>query len=158
MPKQVLFLDIDGVLNNVEDQRRGWRVDPAKVVLLNELECEIVITSTLRMEHSVAALGALLQLSGLRRAVIGATPYGRKMSGQIILGQTRGTEIAQWLAANPRVRNYAIVDDEGGFTADQIPRLVQTYFSIGLTPTHVQLLAAIFKRGPAAQEPSHARS
>lgn len=117
----ILFLDIDGVLNYTacpwhwdgkKNTNKGkghggiYGIDPAKVELINHIiittNCRIVLSSTWRLssdwKDALRAAGLNLGL------VIGVTPN---------LGLVdRGHEIKAWLDANSGVERYAIVDDD----------------------------------------------
>jgi hypothetical protein len=78
----------------------------------------------------VAELAMLLEGYGLPAGrVIGKTPH---------FGLDRGHEIADWLAKNPHVTDFIILDDDtdmGGL----LTRLVKTDYRNGLLDRHVRL-------------------
>jgi len=131
----ILFLDFDDVLNTRENLVRGELFDPARVRVLNlvaeQVDFEIVVTSTWRLGASAAELEELLVAAGVHAEgrVVGTTPH--------LEGETRGTEILAWLwqAPNP-VLAFAILDDRD----DMAPcddRLIQTRAGEGLREQHV---------------------
>jgi hypothetical protein len=153
---KVLFLDIDGVLNNAQwmvevkkvDREKkvslgdgdGWWLDmiePRAVSLLNEViqqtDAKVVISSTWRLRHSPEKMQELLEARGFKGEVIGKTPrFG---------GERRGKEIQAWLDANPEVRVFAIVDDDSDML-HLAEYLIHTSWQTGLQPPHVEALVA----------------
>ncbi len=120
--KRILFLDYDGVVNNVIWDKEGKRAQYASAAerKVNDFQavqwvsefCEkydyqIVVTSTWRVwEFYKEALWN----GGLRDGIIIAdrTP--------ILRDKTRGDEVAEWLREHPEVECYIIIDDENSFT------------------------------------------
>ncbi len=135
----LIFLDIDGVLNShkfgrrkltiEEEQRQIEKLDPHNVAILNALcvaaDAYIVITSTWRT-HGPAKIGEWLQQRGLGiNRVIACLPnhlprgwvkweaqFGPKRSRFF-----RGLEIEAWLLRQGRVAldriKFVIIDDDG---------------------------------------------
>lgn len=142
----VLFLDIDGVLNSRDcwGRLKGQRhkIDREKVALLNEVVaatgCRIVMSSTWRADLRCRTI---LREYGLKAHFHRAwrTPefsYGHPLYGP------RGHEIADWLARNGSPA-YAIVDDDSDMLPEEMPRFVQTSFEHGLTKAHADRLVAL---------------
>ena len=152
----ILFLDIDGVLNSVDwaiakrqqeiaEHRPPtggvFGIDPAAVVhlqrIVDETNCDIVITSSWRRIHPVHEIRGLLYQAGLLRGdTIGKTPS--------LYGLKRGHEVDNWISANAkrmlyqtdnglRHVSYCCLDDDSNFLAYQ--PLVQTDNQVGLTST-----------------------
>lgn len=134
----VLFLDIDGVLNNMEwamemSETQGVDIfaknmfNPDALMLLKEIidrtNARIVISSSWRKIPSL--MNAIHnQLNSIGLSVYDVTPY---------TGGTRGDDIAQWLMNHiSEVTNYAILDDDSDMGAF-IHHLSQTTFQKGLT-------------------------
>lgn len=151
---RVIFLDIDGVLNNIarchwlhENFQRGsgfgswgeladgnitvetvgW--DPVNVealrFLLDETGAGIVITSTWRIMCDLDAIRSFFIPFNLTPNVIGETPRIRET------GSIRGDEVAAWLEDRPEVERFVCLDDDGDFHPNQ--NLVQTTIDVGLT-------------------------
>lgn len=136
---KVLFLDIDGVLNNPgtycedapwrheEGERLRVPVEPSCMARLNRLVAvtgaKIVISSSWRLFARWEELGPALTRYGLVADVIGETPdlvndpvwleAWRTREGAPFAYERmeRGTEIAEWLAAHPEVTAFVILDD-----------------------------------------------
>ena len=137
---KVLFLDVDGALNNVHTQfslppfkeeeitkeHIGW--EKFRVQNLAEIihltGCEIVISSTWRVFTPFEYWRRIFELYNLPDKVISKTP-------QTLTGP-RGYEIDLWLQDNP-VENYAIVDDDSDMYPHQLPHFVKVDFEKGLT-------------------------
>ena len=146
MPKKVIFLDIDGVLNDaVTDEHTPAQfigIDDYKVKFLRQIVdatgASIVLTSTWKTEWSkheeflsvdCAYLNSKLAEEGLHIL--------DKTKDKIL---DRGAGIVRWLNSHPEVESWVVIDDEI-FTDfeeyDILPHLVQTSFYFGLTQWHV---------------------
>jgi|APGre2960657373_1045057.scaffolds.fasta_scaffold124063_2 hypothetical protein len=134
-PIKVIFLDVDGVLNNVADIRRGVELDPEKLQLFADLVratgAKVVLSSSWRLsttsfdEVEFILLGYGVTVADCTPPLVAVGMYG----GQL---RTRGDEIQRWLDLN-QVERFAILDDVddglGGFG----PNFFQTSFETGLT-------------------------
>lgn len=155
---KVLFLDVDGVLNN-EDAfiRRRKELGPAPVCpiccgrlldLVRAVDCKIVLSSAWRgiphLEEKLRAAGVLEFSHDDPRTVVLETQI--LPSGVLIGADTlRGREIAEWLSRHPEVTRYAIVDDDSDMLPEQLPFFVHTTFKTGLLDEHVAGLRAILE-------------
>lgn len=158
MKPPILFLDIDGVLNN-----RGWlrlghlkrptdRFIPKLCEKLNTVllatSCEIVISSSWRVNWTPEALQGFLRARGATAAnVIDATPYWNTDASGIIINNftSRGAEIQAWLnTTNNTDRVFAIVDDNSDM-AHLSHRLVKTSMDRGLEDKHIEQLIRMLK-------------
>lgn len=116
---KVLFVDIDGVLNNLHfliKKGRFSEIDGKKLFLLKEIVdktgAEIVLTSSWRNDPSLDLLFA----------DVGLTIYDRTKDKK---GQ-RGEEIDDWLSSH-EVENYVILDDEcSDYTEEQMKHAIIT--------------------------------
>lgn len=102
----IVFLDIDGVLNNIPSLWRNIHLLPEKVrmvsALLGMTEADLVISSAWRGDPN---LGTMLTRAGLSKRPVGITPSK--------LSATRGQEIDMYLRNYDIVgTNYVILDDE----------------------------------------------
>ena len=144
----VLFLDVDGVLNN-ESTFISRKYGPAPICpeccgrllkMVDGLSCRIVLSSSWR---GIPTLERKLRAAGIVRRAHEhwRTPHLYD-SGE----NRRGREIAQWLARHPEVTRFAIVDDEADMLPEQLSHFVQTDFKNGLLDAHVDRLTAILLR------------
>ena len=158
---KVIFVDIDGVLNNEEflfsavTERRqataGSRtdfyssmIDPSKVSILNEVVkrtgCVVVISSSWRMDHNRHELQGLLGTAGFKYSILDCTPR------DVPNDEVRGDQIQAWLDAAPdrfeAIESFVILDDEDDM-GDLLPALVQTTFKDGLTASHTERLVSV---------------
>lgn len=151
----VLFLDIDGVLNSTEyslsgrptPKERGGvlGIDPVAVKRLNRIgnhdgsPLRIVISSTKRHHRSVGDLETMMRERGFCGTIAGKTPDHSTFRGADNFKE-RGDEIQAWLDAAPcfglSVRSFAILDDDDDM-AHLSDRLVLTTFARGLEDVHV---------------------
>lgn len=152
----ILFLDIDGVLNSTEyslsdrptpEERSGvLGIDPVAVKRLNHVvshdfyPLRIVVSSTKRHHRSMDDLDTMLRQRGFCGGpLLGKTPDCATFRGAGAFKE-RGDEIQAWLDVAPcfglSVRSFAILDDDAdmGHLSD---RLVQTTFARGLEDVHV---------------------
>jgi hypothetical protein len=145
----IIFLDIDGVLNNEigmlnktpeqyhkEQDEIGYplcMVDPRCISLLNDLieetESKIVMSSTWRKGKSIKEIQELCDLWGIKGEVVGKTPSLLKY------GTVRGNEINSWIEDNEkRVTNYIILDDDSDMLLCQRNHFFHCDGFSGLTP------------------------
>lgn len=98
---KVLFLDIDGVLND----GLGAVIQPDRVALVNsildETNANVVISSSWGHVHGVVRVSKMLVEQGFAGEIIGGTTKGA----------TRGEEIAAYLADHPEIENFVALDD-----------------------------------------------
>lgn len=135
---KVLFLDIDGVLNNNETTERcnnftGVDRKLAKRFTdwLNTTDVKIVLSSTWRLHPE---MWFALNEAGI--SWIDVTPGPHRY---------RGDDIKQWLDAHPEVTAYAILDDSTDMLPSQFDRCVFTDGSHGLQDWDIEKLRILFK-------------
>ena len=136
---KILFLDVDGVLNNddwawemfnkyrIEVYRNNILYQPHLVQLrriINETGAKIVISSSWRkIPSAYADLKRWLQMYGME--VYGETPY---------VGGIRGDDIEAWFKRNENedIETYAILDDDTDM-GQHYGHLINTFYMEGLT-------------------------
>lgn len=161
---KVIFLDIDGVLNNAKFASI-WRhlyksngyggfytgskptkkdikwdyynVDSLKT-LMDKTGAKIVISSTWRFTHSINEFKYIFQLYGLKPSIIDITPDHSRLGIREGVGRTRGDEVNAWLNDHD-VDSYVILDDDNDFFPSQ--NLVLTDDDYGLSDS--DMLAAV---------------
>jgi len=148
--KRVLFLDVDGVLNNEAAflRRQKDDLDPDCLKRFFELVertgCTVVLSSSWR---NLTHCEERLERNGVTKTFHpsdGRTPrLNTVQKNGIWISRIRGDEIHDWLARHPEVSIYAIVDDESDMRPEQEAFFVQTDFKTGLTDKHVERLVAI---------------
>jgi hypothetical protein len=123
---KVLFLDIDGVVNNKRTKKNlesFMAVDPATAALVQRIVrntgCKIVLSSSWRLFQN------------------GRDEVERKICKFAditpILHAPRGYEIKVWLTRHPEVEQYAILDDAESILPEQRTNFFQTTWESGLT-------------------------
>lgn len=150
---KVIFLDIDGVLNSIDNMNalhscakalfpdvrdskaRGLYTEDKYGQLFDErcvrhlqriilcTNADIVITSTWRKD-GVSKLLNMWADRKLPGRIIGVTP---------ILNKPRGEEIEEYLIANDFVTNYCIIDDIADMLFEQELNFVKTNGRFGIT-------------------------
>jgi hypothetical protein len=115
---KVIFLDIDGVLNNTSccgSRPVHKRFAKGCIEAFNEIvaatEADIVISSTWRICHSLDNLIDILRSIGIKGNIIGKTPIIRYSGAQ------RGDEILRWLDRESeeickKINTFVILDDD----------------------------------------------
>ena len=120
---KIIFLDIDGVLNNYDTLGKGLRWEPSLVKILNriiqETKAEIVLSSTWR---KIKSLRNIIK-NDMKIKYIGKIPS---------LYKKRGIEIQAWLDNNPDVEKFIILDDDSDMV-HLMSHLLQTDGKYGLT-------------------------
>lgn len=137
---KIIFLDVDGVLNNLLWARRmfdeGVNVFAKDMLEYRAIEllkriidatgADVVITSTWRM-RAVQMTHLLDQLARFDIYPIAVTPR---------LNTDRGDEISAWMQ-HYDVESYVILDDDSDMD-EHMDHLVQTSFEHGLQREHVE--------------------
>jgi hypothetical protein len=158
-----LFLDIDGVLNNIQYWKSQhhikhpfgsleWELsqfDPANSTQLERIvtsvpDLKIVVSSSWRKLYSLTEIKDWIRLMGApnaSKAIIDKT-------GSVENGH-RGSEIDLWLAENTAqdAPNYVILDDSTDMLARQLNHFVCTDSEVGLTAADADHAIAILN-GP----------
>ena len=153
----VIFLDIDGVVNTLIIDTKPFKTDRGQISrdgfyyklnmpddgevsnrqavmwlnkLCKETNAKIVITSTWRFgDNGLEKTKKALYNSGLLKEIeiIGETP--RKYNYNNI----RGYEIEEYLNQHPEIDNYVIIDDDLDMLTKQMNNFVVTDTNIGMT-------------------------
>lgn len=146
---KIVFLDIDGVLNNADDSDPHTYKDgcyfysPACVTRLNNITdktgAKIVVSSTWRLGKTVEQLQAQLLEMGVTGDVIDKTCSLAHLDGY------RGNEIIKWVKDNEDLlgyhhynfKEYVILDDDSDMLLWQKDNFVHTDGYRGLTDSDV---------------------
>ena len=131
----LVFLDIDGVLNSVAsatryrtDKRFGDENVAAFNRIIDQTSARIVISSTWRFGRTDAELGHVLRQQGVHGEIVGSTD--RDFEGE---GCPRGSLIQRWLDAQTEKPDRFIILDDNADMRPLRDRLVQTDSKVGLT-------------------------
>lgn len=137
---KLIFLDVDGVLNNRESMRGCgkdiFRVNRECVRHLNKIcvttgAC-CVLSSTWRFSWPIAAFQQFLEDHGFCGQVIDSAPR--------LPNEARGAEIEHYLLQCEQqgypIESWIILDDDSDM-GDLLPFLIQTKTEIGLEEEHV---------------------
>lgn len=149
----VVFLDIDGVLNSVAYDRertdKDGNIDVSRFVLLRQIvdatDAQIVLSSSWR-EHWEPEDEKCDQIGKeLNRAFREA---GLGIADKTPMTGNRQEEISAWLDEHPNIANYVILDDAFGGWGQLESHLVRTNSRIGkgLEDKHVDVAIHILKR------------
>lgn len=138
---RVVFLDIDGVLLPFSHARKTGnpRSPFAEAVALYSAfvvahGVVTVISSSWRRDDDTA--------SALKNAGFTGTLH-RDWRTTLRSFDSRGAEIAEWLARHAEVDAWAILDDDSDMLPDQAGRHVQPQTETGLLPDHLEALERI---------------
>lgn len=119
--EKILFLDLDSVMivwdwNHAEPRRNKFDMLPFTkecVEALNEIiektDCEIVLSSDHRWNHSLERLNEIFDFNGCRKGPIDITPLSRKFNS-MDLDNLRSDEIMMWVEEN-HPEKWVAVDD-----------------------------------------------
>lgn len=135
---KVLFLDFDGVLNLWPKPSRSGDFDKPSCInlemLLNKVpDLRVVISSSWR-HFGYEAVRDILKSNGIDpRRVVDIT--GNEQS--YVDNNHRGCQIQAWLDKNPKVKDFAIIDDESDM-GHLKHKLVKTDRFVGLTQSNVE--------------------
>ena len=166
MMRNILFLDIDGVLNTERQHDRcvnlgadqvdnfGYAFDPEAVANLKRIVehtgADIVISSSWKM-WGLDAMQRMWARRELPGKVIGITPNTE--SDEMLLSidldlmdipAIKGSEIKEWLLTNGNQdTHYAILDDLPDMLPEQESHFVQTDPRIGITQDDATVVISI---------------
>jgi len=130
---QVIFLDIDGVLNyndyfNNNYQGINRYIDRKKLLLIKEIiyktNCKIVFTSSWR--YSLLFSTTIEKFLIKEGIIFDKTPF---------INNDRGIEIKEYLKIHPNIKDFIIIDDDIFSSYDKylLSKLVKTNIKEGLT-------------------------
>jgi len=140
---KVLFLDFDGVLNVWPKPSRTGEFHKASCInlemLLNKIpELRIVVSSSWKA-YGYDAVKDILRSNGIDpRRVIDITGEEQSPDER----NHRGYQVECWLDRNPKVKSFAIVDDQSDFE-NLKDHMVKTNKYVGLTQGNVESLMGI---------------
>jgi hypothetical protein len=145
----IIFLDIDGVLNNTNHtlymsstvgRSHGLPLDPVSIWTLNEIlmltGSNIVISSSWRIIKSLDSLRVTFRKNGINGNLVGVTPH--------VAGMQRGQEIEQYVHVH-EVKNFVIIDDSSDMEP-YMDKLVQTDTRYGLRPLHIEAVTSLLEK------------
>ena len=157
MNNPIVFLDFDGVLNTEQYQARltvdgkptkdmwGPLFDPHAVEnlrqILDEMDAQIVISSSWRYAHSLGSLRMMWEVRGLPGEICDTLACGATYI-------SRGEEIECWLERNNRP-DYVIIDDLDDFFPAQRDYYVETNPIVGITEADAQKAVEILRKSRA---------
>jgi hypothetical protein len=149
--KKIIFLDIDGVLNNqlwylkTKGDRQRDNIDPENIKFLNTIikntGAEVVVTSMWRLGQTPEELQTVLSRNGFEGKVIDKT-LDLRDSGDHRQCVLRGNEILCWIQEHADVigqgyydfKNYVILDDDSDMLYWQRNNFILVDAYCGLTP------------------------
>ena len=157
MNNPIVFLDFDGVLNTEQYQARltmdgkptkdawGPLFDPLAVEnlrhILDDIDAQIVISSSWRYAHSLGSLRMMWEVRGLPGEIRDTLACGATYI-------SRGEEIDCWLERNNRP-DYVIIDDLDDFFPAQRDYYVETNPIVGISEADAQKAIEILRKSCA---------
>jgi hypothetical protein len=136
---KVLFLDIDGVVNNATTTQRSGLfvgIDPLLAFRVGKIQldtgCEVVLSSAWRLFPDGRA--------EVEQRVVPIMDITPDLEGKT----DRGCEVLAWLKDHPEVTHHAILDDNADFHKDQ--PLFKTMTHIGITDEIAAAVTDYLKR------------
>ena len=140
---KVLFLDVDGVLNNrLTPNVDGWPIDPHMAFLVARIVdrtgCVVVLSSSWRVwpEGLEIVRKKVCPIVSLTPDRYGLTSRGWEIKmwlDEWSKGTLEKSEIKPGGVYNESISAYAILDDNNDMLPEQMPHFFQTSFSTGLT-------------------------
>ena len=134
---KILFLDIDGVLNNANSSvGEMFPVEPYAVLLVDRIVqatgCQVVLSSSWR---HMPDWRDVLKKAAPSIELLDRTPrYSSSTKYKIDESDLcRGHNIQDWLDEHPEVEAYAIVDDSADMLPGQMDSFFKTTWLEGLT-------------------------
>jgi hypothetical protein len=125
----IIFLDIDGVLNKKRDQNKENFIDDKLIhilkTILNKTDAKIVLSSTRRLYKDAKKI-VKKRLLQKEIEILSTTP-------KIGDSSNRSKEIKRWLRDHLNIKKYAIIDDREDAGYDMEKNFFQTNPKIGLT-------------------------
>lgn len=139
---RVLFVDVDGVLNNAQTRARFGRytgIDPSLVSRLRQVTdatgCTVVLSSTWRLYPD------------FRAEVARHFDFQDRTPEIPGIDRGRGAEIQSWLNAHlMEVDDYAILDDDRDMLDGQLDHCFFTDPDVGITDALVDRLVVYLQR------------
>lgn len=149
---RVIFLDIDGVLNDHRPHGNGYCGFKSECVsAFNQLlaavpDAQIVVSSAWRY----MIIGADMSRKGFEYLLlVGGVDCKGRVRGWTASDEqvkTRGGQILEWLKGCPGCRSFVVIDDmPWDFAEKGIHHVVLTDASIGFTEHHARLAAVFLK-------------
>lgn len=178
MSRRVIFLDVDGVLNNHEWQRRAlearssgppWQrrsmarfIDPAAVARLNGLVersgAEVVLSSSWRLHYGVGQMQAMLESAGFQARLSGRTPIPPEHDPEVYRRlHGRPPPAGRDLARGYEIQQWldsqvdvagVAILDDSTRMAHLLPWLIRTSMLTGLLDEHIDEALACLERPP----------
>lgn len=155
---RIIFLDIDGVLNNAEyyktksldsHHKESSHFDNDNINALNKISestgAKIVISSAWRMLKTLEEISTLFNKVGINAEVIGSTESLHYKDTYELA--PRGLEILKWIKDHHRtlkegLKNYVIIDDENDILDIQDKHFFQINDVVGLTDENADAIIA----------------
>lgn len=148
---KVIFLDVDGVLNDHSDLMESFNaggdndvITPSKVARLNSIieatGAVCVLSSTWRVVFGFEQTIALMEKRGFTGSFVGMTPDFVTYR----CSETRGSECQAWLDQHDEmdIESYLILDDEEDFPGMEHRRIRTCYIAKdsqgGLQDEHIE--------------------
>ena len=160
--KKLIFLDVDGVLNNEEvfRNRPSKYTDPGIIFddecvkrlnrIIKETDAKLVLSSTWRLYKGHRDALYDVNYSGIKGEFIGETP---DLIYDISRETCRGMEIEEWLNNHwdGGTCRFIILDDDNDMDP-YMNHLIQTRFEVGLTDEIVEKAINALNKGGGSYE------
>jgi len=135
---KIIFLDVDGVLNSVQD-RFSWTIESDKHLIL--LACIVRRTNAKIVVSSSWRNCSLLDTLKKRLNDFSMSIYDKTCCSEHGI---RGLEIKEWLDNHNDIESFVILDDEAFDIKEHFPNnFVQTSMKVGLQKEDAEKCIAI---------------
>jgi hypothetical protein len=137
----VIFTDIDGVLNLNVGSSRAWSPSAIDIYdrICEEFDLKPVISSTWRTNHTKKELQRIFDYWGIQTPIYDFTP--------ILFNEPRGVEIETWLRENP-CDKWIVIDDNISGITPYVGNVVKCRGWMGLTEDEYLEIKKIFTTNP----------
>ena len=145
---KVIFLDFDGVLNNMNCLANGYMFSDYNMKNLAKIikttNAKIVLSTSHRNNQlSLHSFNQACRKEGINDLVYGKTDVIPPTQDVFKNKRIRPTEIEMWLDDHPEVKRYVIIDD---MDMIDVNNFVQTNFHYGLTEVDADKAIKILKK------------
>lgn len=148
--ENVLFLDIDGVVNNkfTQQRHRGFiGIDPYLAFLVGRIVDRtgvgVVLSSSWR--HTEDGREEVRKQVCKFFDVTPSISNPELIEPGTVSYVKRGYQIQAWLRKHPEVKRYAILDDDSDMLDEQMPNFFKTSWAVGITEEIADKVIAHFE-------------
>ena len=131
---KIIFLDFDGVLNNLKSITDRQMFSPPNMEnlkrIVDETDAQFCLSTSHRyIPFSLAMFDMVCQKIGIQNRIYGKTKDNVEKASMVQGAQQRVQEIREWLEQHPEVSKWVVLDDMDM----KIDNFIRTNYLLGLT-------------------------